>query len=116
MESHPSLEMLLQSFSEKKNTAIVFSDSSIAVALGARAPAALGKLLRHSRVMLAEGPLEMPALIPFDTLVDVIGVNWRLAARRIGSDLMKPNVLPTEEPFVLEALWLPRMPVSLLPN
>ena len=102
---------MLQAFSKKNENAIIFSDSSVVAALGTRAPAALGRLLRDSRVMLADGPLEMPAAVPSDSLVDVIGVNWELAARWIGSDLMKPNVVPAEEPFTLEALWLPRVPV-----
>lgn len=109
-ESDHSLEML-QAFSKENKNAIIFSESSVVVALGTRAPAALGRLLRDSRVMLADGPVDMPALVPSDTIADVIGVDWQLAAQRIGSDLMKPNVLPSEEPCTLEALWLPGMPV-----
>lgn len=109
-ESHDSLKML-RTFSRKKNSAIIFSDSRVAAVLGARVPATLGALLRESRVMLADGPLDMPAVVQSGTLVDVIGINWGLAAQQIGRDLMKPNALPVEEPFTLEALWLPKMPV-----
>lgn len=108
-EPRHSLEVL-RTFSRKKNSAIIFSDSKVAAALGVRAPATLSALFKESRVMLADGPLDLPAL-PSETLVDLIAVDWDLAAQRIGSDLMNANALPVEEPFTLEAQWLPRMPV-----
>jgi len=102
----------LNALSQRKASAFIFPSSELAVQFGSRDPAALQRLINHSRVMLVEGPVDFPAFDTIDGLVDLIEIDWQLAAGQIGRDLLNFGQPPSTGPITLEAQWRPQRPLG----
>jgi hypothetical protein len=86
---------------------IIFPSSEFAVALAARDPARFARLSEQSRVLLMDGPIDVPGLHAAEMSSDVIQVDLQSIAKRIVSDLIQSSARRAE-PATFEAKWVPR--------
>ena len=100
--SHDSL----RTRSQRKNRAIVFPSSELAVRLGSQHPGQLAELLEQSRVMMVNGLIDLPGWYPVNASIDAIEVDWEIVAKRIASDLAKSTRSPINAPIVFQAKWV----------
>jgi hypothetical protein len=101
-QSHDSL----RTRSQRKNRAIVFPSSELAVRLGSQHAGQLAELLEQSRVMMVNGLIDLPGWYPVNASIDVIEVDWEIVAKRIASDLAKSTRSPINTPIVFQAKWV----------
>jgi hypothetical protein len=95
----------------RDNSAVIFPSSEFAALFGARNPAQLRALVEQRRVLLVEGPIDLPAGDSFEATVDFIAVDWQAAAKRIGRDLVSPAPCKNgTTPIVFQAKWMQRHP------
>jgi hypothetical protein len=92
--------------SQRRNRAIVFPSSELAVRLGSQHPGQLAELLEQSRVLMVNGLIDLPGRYPVNASIDVIEVDWEIVAKRIASDLAKPTRSPIDAPIVFQAKWV----------
>ena len=92
--------------SQRKNRAIVFPSSEVAVRLGSRDPGQFAELLEQSHVMMVNGLIDLPGWPPVNASIDVIEVDWEIVAKRIASDLAKSTRSSIEAPIVFQAKWV----------
>jgi len=90
----------------RRNRAIVFPSSELAVRLGSRHPGQLAKFLEQSRVMMVNGLIDLPGWYPVNASIDVIEVDWEIVAKRIANDLAKSTRSPINAPIVFQAKWV----------
>jgi len=102
----------LNAFSQRKGNAFIFPSSELVVQFTSRDPAAFEQLINHSRVMLVEGPVDFPAFDTIDGLLDLIEIDWQLAAGQIGRDLLNLGRSPSTGPITFEAQWRPQRPLG----
>jgi len=96
---------------QRDDCAVIFSSSEFAGHLRARNPAQFRALLERCRVMLVDGPIDLPAGDSVDTNVNFIAVDWQAAAKRIGRNLVSPAPCKNgATPIVFEAKWMQRQP------
>lgn len=95
----------LRTGSQRKNRAIVFPSSELALSLGSQAPGHFVELLEQSRIMLTEGLIDLPGWYRVNARIDIIEVDWEIVAKRIASDLVKSTRSPIK-PIIFEAKWL----------
>ncbi len=86
---------------------IIFPSSALAAALAARDPARFAKLSKRSRVLLMDGPIDVPGLYAVEPSSDVIQVDLQSIAKRIVSDLIQSSSRRAE-PATFQAKWVPR--------
>ena len=91
---------------QRRNRAIVFPSSELAVRLGSRHPGQLAKFLEQSRIMMVNGLIDLPGWYPVNASIDVIEVDWEIVAKRIASDLAKSTRSPINAPIVFQAKWV----------
>src|SRR6266403_673156 len=104
IESWQSLDTL-RTRSQRKNRAIIFPSSELAVRLVSRDPGRFAELLERSRVLMVNGLIDLPVWYPVNTSIDVIEVDWEIVAKRIASDLAKSTRSPIDAPIVFQAKW-----------
>jgi hypothetical protein len=92
--------------SQRKNRAIVFPSSELAVRLGSRDPGQFAELLEQSHVMMVNGLIDLPGWPPVNASIDVIEVDWEIVAKRIASDLARSTRSSIEAPIVFQAKWV----------
>ena len=92
--------------SQRKNRAIVFPSSEVAVRLGSRDPGQFAELLEQSHVMMVNGLIDLPGWPPVNASIDVIEVDWEIVAKRIASDLARSTRSSIEAPIVFQAKWV----------
>jgi hypothetical protein len=92
--------------SQRKNRAIVFPSSEVAVRLGSRDPGQFAELLEQSHVMMVNGLIDLPGWHPVNARIDVIEVDWEIVAKRIASDLARSTRSSIEAPIVFQAKWV----------
>jgi hypothetical protein len=102
----------LHGLSQRKNSAFIFPSSDPVVQFGSRAPAEFEQLINHFRVMLVEGPVDFPTFDTIDGVVDLIEVDWQLAAEQVGRDLLNLGKSPSTGPITFEAEWHPQIPLA----
>jgi DNA-binding transcriptional regulator YhcF (GntR family) len=102
----------LNALSQGKDSAFIFPSSNPVVQLVSRAPAEFEQLINHSRVMLVEGSVDFPAFDTIDGVVDLIEIDWQLAAAQIGRDLLSLGRSASTGPITFEAQWHPQRPLS----
>ena len=95
----------------RDNSAVIFPSSEFAALLVARNPAQLRALIEQRRVLLVEGPIDLPTRDSFEATVDFIAVDWQAVAKRFGRDLVSPASCKNGvTPIVLQAKWMQRHP------
>jgi hypothetical protein len=102
----------LHALSQRKDSAFIFPSSDLVVQFASRHPAGFQQLINHSRVMLAEGSVDFPAFDTIEGVVDLIEIDWQLAARQIARDLLSLVPSPSTAPITFEAQWRPRRPLG----
>ena len=102
----------LHALSQRKDSAFIFPSSELVVQFGSRDPAAFEQLINHSRVMLVEGRVDFPAFDTIDGVVDLIEIDWQLAAGQISRDLLNLGRSPSNGPITFEAQWHPQRPLG----
>ncbi len=95
----------LRTRSQRKNRAIIFPSSELAVRLVSRDPGRFAELLERSRVLMVNGLIDLPGWYPVNASIDVIEVDWEIVAKRIASDLAKSTRSPIDAPIVFQAKW-----------
>lgn len=105
IESRQSHDFL-RARSLRRNRGIVFPSSELAVRLGSQDPGHFAELLEQSRVMMTDGLIDLPGWYPVNATIDVIEVDWEMAAKRIASDLVKSTRSPIDASIVFEAKWI----------
>jgi hypothetical protein len=88
---------------QRKNRAIIFPSSELAMRLGSRDPGRFAELLEQSRVLMVNGLIDLPGWYPVNASIDVIEVDWEIVAKRIASDLAKSTRSPIDAPIVFQA-------------
>jgi hypothetical protein len=102
---------------ERKNTAappvqpvtrgIIFPSVELAVPFIAGDPARFAKLSKQSRVLLMNGPIDVPGLSAIEPSSDLLQFDLQSIAKRIVSDLMHSNSRGSK-PATFQAEWVPR--------
>ena len=62
--------------------------------------------------MLVEGRVDFPAFDTIDGVVDLIEIDWQLAAGQISRDLLNLGRSPSNGPITFEAQWHPQRPLG----
>ena len=62
--------------------------------------------------MLVEGRVDFPAFDAIDGVVDLIEIDWQLAAGQISRDLLNLGRSPSNGPITFEAQWHPQRPLG----
>lgn len=106
VESWQSQEIYL-ACSQKGDRGVIFLSSELAAALAARDPARFAKLFEQSRLLLMDGPIDVPGSCAVNLSIDVVEVDVRAVAKRITSDLIRPIRSGRDEPVAFEATWVP---------
>jgi hypothetical protein len=102
------LQDILPAYAQPANQGIIFPLSELAVALVARDPARFAKLLERSRILLIDGPIELPGWYAVKPPIDLIEVDLQAVAKRIASDLIQSTRPRSAEPVTFQARWVPR--------
>jgi hypothetical protein len=98
----------LPEYAQRVNRGIVFPSSELAVALAARDPVRFAKLAERSRILLMDGPIELPGWDAIKLSIDVLHVDLQSVAKRIAIDLIQSNRSCHAEPAMFQAKWIPR--------
>jgi DNA-binding LacI/PurR family transcriptional regulator len=95
-------EAFLRTLQKAKTGGIIFPSSALASKFCFRSPNGVTELLKTHRVALVNGPVGMPfAKVP-DAKVDLVTVDWQLAAERIVNDLITQDAFQQPGPAVFE--------------
>jgi DNA-binding LacI/PurR family transcriptional regulator len=97
------LEEPFPSTAQRADLGIIFPSSELAIAL-----APFAKLSGRSRIILMDGPIDVPGSLGIKTLTDVIEVDIRLIAKRIARDLIRSAPFRKTNPVTFHAKWVPR--------
>jgi DNA-binding LacI/PurR family transcriptional regulator len=99
-DTHPA-------YAQRANRGVIFPSSELAVALTARDPARFAKLLERSRILLMDGPIDMPGSYAVKPSIDVVEVDLQSVAKRIAGDLIQSTRSRSAEPVTFQAKWIP---------
>ena len=97
----------LPAYPQQTNRGIIFSSSELAVALATRDPARFTKLLEQSRILLIDGPIDVPSWYAVKSPIDVVELDLELVAKRIATDLIQSTRWRSTEPVTFQAKWVP---------
>ena len=106
-----SIDAFVRSLGGSPKCGIILVHSAASL-LAIRAPEALARLAACRRVAFVDGPVSTPFTKLSNVLVDMVTVDWVIAARRIVNDLLTRKVRDHERPVVFEAIALSRVPLS----
>ena len=98
----------LPGYAQRVNRGIVFPSSELAVALAARDPVRFAKLAERSRILLMDGPIDLPGWDAIKLSIDVLHVDLQSVVKRIAIDLIQSNRSRHAEPATFQAKWIPR--------
>jgi hypothetical protein len=98
----------LPEYAQRVNRGIVFPSSELAVALAARDPVRFAKLAERSRILLMDGPIDLPGWDAIELSIDVLHVDLQSVVKRIAIDLIQSNRSRHAEPATFQAKWIPR--------
>jgi DNA-binding LacI/PurR family transcriptional regulator len=103
------LQDILPAYAQPANQGIIFPSSELTVALAVRDPARFAKLLERSRILLMDGPIDVPGSYAVKPPIDVVEVDLQSVAKRIVSDLIQSTRSRSAEPVTFQAKWVPRV-------
>jgi hypothetical protein len=86
---------------------IIFPCSDLAAALVAQNPACFAKSSEQSRVLLIDGPIDVPGMYAAERSSDVLQLDLQPIAKRIVSDLIQSRSRRAV-PVTFQAKWVPR--------
>ncbi len=101
------LQGTLPTYGQRANQGFIFSSSDLAVALATRDPARFAKLLERSRLLLMDGPIDLPVSWAIKPSIDVVEIDLRAVVKRIASDLIHSPRSRSAEPVTFQAKWVP---------
>ena len=97
----------LPACAQRVNRAIIFPLSELAIPLTSRDPGGFAKLSEESRILLLDGPIDLPGLSAVRWSSDIVEVDLHSVAKRIASDLTRSTRSWSTEPLVFQAKWVP---------
>ncbi len=97
-----STDELVAALRRKKKSGVILPGAAASM-LSLRAPDALAKVLHAYRVVLIDGPLNFPFSEVPHVPVDLVTVDWRLAAKRIGDDFVTGEATENADAIFFEA-------------
>jgi len=101
------LQDSLPAYPQRTNRGIIFPSSELAVALATRDPERFAKLLERSRILLMDGPMDLPGSYAFKLSLDVVEIDLQALVKRIASDLIRSNRPRNAEPITFLAKFVP---------
>jgi hypothetical protein len=99
------LQDTLPAYTQRVNRGIIFSSSDLGVKFAARDPAGFTKVFE--RVLLVDGPIDVPGSYAVKRSIDVIDVDLHAVAKRIACDLIQSTRSRSAEPVTFQAKWVP---------
>jgi hypothetical protein len=101
------LQDTIPAYPQRANRGIIFPSLELALALAARDPGLFAKLLERSRILLTDGPIDLPGSYAIKPSIDVVEVDLHSVAKRIASDLTQSTRSRSAEPVTFQAKWVP---------
>jgi DNA-binding LacI/PurR family transcriptional regulator len=90
------------------NRGIIFPSCGVAVAIAGHDLARIAKLSKESRIIIIDGPIDIPGSCGANPLTDVIKVDVQSIAKRIARDLIHSTPSRRANPVIFRAKWIPR--------
>jgi len=101
------LQHALPPYPQAAKGGFIFPWSELAARLAARDPVRFANLAERSRILLMDGPIDLPGSDAIKPLTDVLHVDLHSVTKRIASDLIQSTRSRNGEPVTFEAKWIP---------